>query len=427
MVNFFQSIGNEPNVLWVLLGVSCICISGAVLGTFVYLQKRALIGDAIAHAILPGVCLAFMMFQVKSPLIVLAGAFAGGYLGLLTVNAIGRYTRIKPDAALGIVLSAFYGLGVVLLTMIQQSGNASQSGLDRFLLGKAAALVPEDVWVLSIGGAILVAVILAMYTPLAIISFDKDYAIALGMPVRRYEQLFSLAIVFAVAIGIQAVGVVLMAALLITPAVAARYVSRNLSTMMIIAVATALVSGIGGSLVSYAIPRMPTGPWIVAIASLLALLALLLGREKGLLFQLIKSKAYKRKVLHENLLKCMYQLYERQDDFQGAFTRDEMMQKRELSVRNWRQGMRTLMRRKWAFRDERGWGLTALGIDEGRRVVRIHRLWELYLTNYLDLPADHVHDNADAIEHMITPEIERSLQAHLNFPDADPHNRPIPK
>ncbi|MEM6262561.1 MAG: metal ABC transporter permease [Bacteroidota bacterium] len=416
----------DPNVSWVVMGVTVICAASAVVGNFTFLSKRALLGDAISHAILPGVCVAFMLTHVKHPLVLFAGAIVSGWLGLMAINYLTRNTKLKSDAALGLVLSVFYGLGILLLTVIQSSGNAAQSGLDKFLFGKAAALLPEDVITFGVFSLLLVVMVVALYQPFKLVIFDREYALAKGLPVKLLDSLISLATVIAIALGIQAVGVVLMAALLIAPAAAARYWTDKLSRMIILSAVFAAISGWIGSFISYTIPKMPTGPWIVSVLSVFAIGSVLLGPKKGAMVKYWRHLRHRRKMLLENILKSMYQLGEKSVDFAGPRTILDLQNHRYFAPGQLMNGLNILQRKGMVSRSGNAYTLTQNGVNEGSRVVRIHRLWELYLTRYLQLPPDHVHDDAEAIEHVITPELERELTHRLAYPLQDPHDSPIP-
>ncbi|MEM6631006.1 MAG: metal ABC transporter permease [Bacteroidota bacterium] len=422
----FLEIGNM-NLLWVLIGIVCMSASSAVVGTFMFLQKRSLIGDTISHAILPGICLAFLITYTKETSVLLLGAVITGYLGLLCTNLIIRKSPLKSDAGLGIVLSVFYGVGILLLTIIQQSGNAAQSGLDKFLFGKAAALLPQDVWILGGSSCLIILLVVILFQPLSMLTFDREYAIAKGFPVGRLENFLSFLTVLAIAIGIQAIGVVLMSALLIAPAVAARYWTHTLWKLMLVAIGFAVLAGIAGVGISLRYAHMPTGPWVVVWLSVFAFLSILLGKEKGVIRRLIQQQKYRLKNLEENLLKALYQLGEGEP--KGSilgFTPGEIQQRRYLSEKEIHRGVKRLSK-KGLVTAEKGYiNLSEQGLKIGERMVRIHRLWELYLTTHLNLPADHVHQNAEAIEHIITPEIEAALLESLEFPTRDPHQSPIP-
>ena len=417
----------DINILWVFIGVMCMSAGAAVVGTFLFLQKRSLIGDTISHAILPGICLAFLLTQTKETWVLLIGAFLSGYMGLLSTNYITRKSLLKSDAGLGIVLSVFYGFGVLLLTMIQQSGNAAQSGLDKFLFGKAAALLPQDIWLLGGSSLLLIIVILLLFQPLSLMVFDGAYAQAKGLPVGLLEGILSFLTVLSIAIGIQAIGVVLMSSLLIAPVVAARYWTDKLSVLVGIAVLIAAFSSLGGVWISSQFFQMPTGPWVVVWLSTMSFLSILFGVKKGVIHRWLKQRTYRRKNLEENLLKALYQLGESiEGEKYPAFSPQEIQQRRYLAMEKIDTGLKRLIKKDWVLAKGKGFSLSPEGYEKGERMVRIHRLWELYLTTHLDLPSDHVHDNAEAIEHIITPELEAALEKDLKYPKEDPHRSPIP-
>ncbi|MEO1652150.1 MAG: iron chelate uptake ABC transporter family permease subunit, partial [Bacteroidota bacterium] len=257
----------DPNVRWVVLGVVLIASSSAVVGVFAFLRKRGLVGDAISHSILPGICLAFMLTGVKNPLMLMIGAFLSGWFSIWVIGLITRQSRIKSDAAIALVLSVFYGFGILLLTIIQQSGNARQAGLDKFLFGKAASLVYDDVMIFGAFALALLLLVYLFFNAFRLVIFDKDFARARGFPVDWIEVILSSLTVLAITIGIQTVGVVLMVALLISPAATARYWTHNLGTMTLLAAFFGGLSGLFGAYVSYEWPRMPTGPWVVSFLS----------------------------------------------------------------------------------------------------------------------------------------------------------------
>ena len=201
----------------VALGSALLGIVGGVLGSFAVLRRQGLLGDALAHAALPGIALAFMLTGSKTPLVLMIGAAISGWIGTLIILRIVQDTRISEDSALGIVLTVFFGLGVVFLTRIQQSNDASQAGLDRYLFGQAATLVQDQVVTMAVLGGIALSIVALLFKELKILSFDPEFAASIGFPVRRLNVLLTSLIVVAVVIGLQTVGVVLMAAMLIGP------------------------------------------------------------------------------------------------------------------------------------------------------------------------------------------------------------------
>lgn len=416
----------DPNVRYVVVGSIILGASSALVGSFAFLRKRALVGDAIAHSVLPGVAAAFMISGVKDPLILIVGALISGWLSIVMIDGIVRTTKLKSDAAIGIVLSVFFGVGILLLTHIQQSGNGAQSGLDSFLFGKAASLTPDDIWVFSSIGFILVVVILLFFKAFKIVSFNPDYAQTIGLPVKFIEFLLSTITVLAVAIGIQAVGVVLMAALLITPASGARFWTNKLGKMLFIATTFGVISAFVGSYVSYIAPNMPTGPWVVMILSLLTVASIWFAPKKGMLARLKTRRENQNKILTENILKLFYHLGEKKEDFKIGRSQEVLLKNRDFTEVELKKGLQKLKKKNLLRNKKNLWYITQSGLSEAKRIIRLHRLWEMYLNQRLKLEPDHVHNDAEAIEHIITADIEKQLEKELAYPEKDPHQSKIP-
>lgn len=422
---YFLSL-SDPSVRWVVLGSVLLTGSSAIVGTFTFLRKRALIGDAVAHAVLPGVCLAFMLAGRKDPFLLMAGALATGWLSLFVVDLIKRKTKLKEDTAIGLVLSVFFGVGIFMLTEIQHSGNASQSGLDHFLFGKAASLVQEDVTLFGAVAVLLVVVVYLLYKEFTLLAFDENFARSIGFPVRVLEFVLTSLSVFAIVIGIQAVGLVLMAAMLITPAAAARFWTNKLSTMLFLATLFGVVSGISGAYISWLEPSMPTGPWIVMVVSVLAVSSFFFAPSRGIVSRMLRQYSHKRKILEENILKELYHLGEHDQDFMKERSVEEILHHRPMHKADLTKGLSYLKRGGYVEKKQGKWMLNDAGLLQGKRVTRLHRLWEMYLTEYLRIAPDHVHDDAETMEHILTPEIEERLQQLLNKPEKDPHDAKIP-
>jgi len=425
MMEFFTF--SDPNVRLVALGSILLGASAAVVGCFTFLRKRALVGDAIAHAVLPGVCLGFIVSGTKNPWILLTGAVISGWLSLLVMDFMTNRSKLKTDTAIGAVLSVFFGLGILLLTAIQHSGAANQAGLDSFLFGKAASMNRQDIITFSSVALLLLVLVLAFFKEFKLVSFDPAFAQTIGLPVRALEFILSTITVLSVATGIQAVGVVLMAALLITPAAAARFWTEKIQTMIILAAVFGMVSGFFGSFISYVAPSMPTGPWIVMLLSAIAVTSVLFAPQRGILARSRLQRENSQKMLIENLLKTFYSLGEHRGVFGEAISVTALRQKRAFQTGALQRGLRSLRRQHWientgtdSFR------LTPAGLEESKRVVRLHRLWELYLSERMNMAADHVHNTAEAIEHILTPEVEKALLEELDHPVQDPHQSHIP-
>lgn len=416
----------EPNVLLVVTGSIILCGMSAVVGCFTFLRKRALIGDAISHSVLPGVCIAFLLTGEKNPLYFLIGALVSGMLSLVIMEGLSRSRQTRPDTAIALMLSVFFGIGIVLLTSIQHSGNAAQAGLDKFLFGKAASITEDDIKLFGYSSIAILSIVLLYLRGFTVISFDEEYAVSLGFPVRFLRFALSFITVWAVSVGIQAVGVVLMSALLITPALAARMWTNSIRVMLIIALLFGMLSGYMGAFISYTAPAMPTGPWIVVMATAIAAISMLFAPQRGLIAQWAERRKNSHKTLQENILKLFYQIGEKKGEFRKPVLEEDLINFRAFSNRQLRKGLHMLGRNHLLETHLSAWQLTEKGEQEAQRIVRLHRLWELYLQQYLNLDPDHVHDDAEAMEHVITPEIEAQLDELLGNPQMDPHNTIIP-
>ncbi|MDP9371039.1 MAG: metal ABC transporter permease, partial [Chloroflexota bacterium] len=292
----------DYTVRTVALGAATLGVVSGVLGCFAVLRRQSLFGDALAHAALPGVCLAFLLVGAKTPVALLAGAAISGWLGALAVLGITRASRLKEDAALGTVLTVFFGFGIVLLTRIQHTGDASQSGLNSFLFGQAAVLLERDVLLMAgLGGAALLTVALC-YKEFKLLAFDPGFGRSLGFPMGLLSVLLTALITVAVVIGLQSVGVILMAALLIAPAAAARQWTDRLGAMIALAAIFGAFAGVGGAVLSSLDARVPTGPLVVLLATLIVIVSLTLAPRRGILWAAVRRRRVERRLARERLL-----------------------------------------------------------------------------------------------------------------------------
>lgn len=293
-MNTLWTLLQDPNMQWILISCTLLGLSSGIIGCFSYLRKQSLMGDTLAHAALPGICIAFMLTGTKSILYFLIGAGLAGVAATFGIGWITRHSRIKHDAAMGIVLSSFFGLGIVLLTLVQHGGYGNQAGLDKFLFGQAASMVGSDVLTLSIVSLILVSVCYFLFKQFKLVSFDPGFAKGIGYPVAFYEQLLMLLMVVAVVVGIQAVGVILVASLIITPAVSARYWTDRLGVMVVVSGIFGAISGATGAIASSTAASLPTGPLTVLAATALFGLSLLLGSKRGIIVRRLVRQRMKR-------------------------------------------------------------------------------------------------------------------------------------
>lgn len=302
MNDLLKMIMFDANTQWVLLGTMLLGVASGVLGSIALLRKQSLIGDAVAHAALPGICIAFLLTGEKSLLVLLLGATITGLLAAYCIQYIISSSIIKEDAAICLVLSVFFGFGIVLLTRVSQSSSGNKSGLNDFIFGQAASLVGNDVKLMAGAAAILIFVTALLFKELKVLTFDPAFAKGLGLPTGFLNFLFLSLLVAAVVIGIQAVGVILMAALLITPAIAARYWTNSLSKMIVISGIFGAVSGMTGTLLSTQGEGLPTGPFIVVTATALFLISMLFAPERGLVTKWIKRMVNNKQLRNNEFL-----------------------------------------------------------------------------------------------------------------------------
>lgn len=392
-------------------------LCGGVLSPFAVLRKRGLMGDALAHAALPGICLAFMLTGERSVFWFTLGALAAGLVGAACIQTVTRYSRIKEDTALGLVLSVFFAVGIVLLTQILHGGGGTKAGLDKFLFGQAAAMTGSDVRVMTAGAGLVCFLALAMYKEFKLLCFDPGYADGLGFDSARLDALLNALIVVIVVLGLQAVGVVLVVAMLITPAAAARFWTHKLNRMVAVSGAVGALSGLLGAVFSALAPRMPTGPLIVLSATAMFLVSVVFAPERGALARFLRHFRLRKRVARENMLRAFYEMAESA----GAWNRD--FAAREIAARRGKPLSATLRALDPLIDggDAESLGgnrfrLTEKGYRTAYQIVRNHRLWEMFLMHEGHLAADHVDRGADWIEHFLPPdtvgELERLLKTH---------------
>jgi manganese/zinc/iron transport system permease protein len=269
----------------VALGSSLLGVTSGVLGCFAVLRRQGLLGDVLAHAALPGICLAYLLTNSKSSLVLLLGAAIAGWLAALALLQIVQQARLSEDSALGIVLSTFFAAGITLLTFLTKRGDAQGAGLDRFLFGQAAALIEEDVFVIAVLAAIAIGATALFYKEFKLLTFDALFARSIGLPTQALSVLLTSLVVVAIVIGLQTVGVVLMAAMLIGPAVAARQWTDRLGVMVALAALFGAAAGLAGALISLSAENIPTGPVTILSLTLIVLFSLLLAPARGLVWR----------------------------------------------------------------------------------------------------------------------------------------------
>ncbi|OLS03157.1 metal ABC transporter permease [Tissierella creatinophila] len=313
-MNIINLILTDYTLQIVSLGSALLGIISGVLGSFAVIRKESLLGDAVSHSALPGIALAFLLTGTKNTEVLLLGALLSGLLSTFLINGISKYSRIKFDSALALILSVFFGGGLVLLTYIQKVPNANQAGLEKFIFGQASTVLLRDVKIIAILGTILLLLVLAFWKEFKIVSFDIDFAESLGFDTKKITFLLFAMIVTSIIIGLQTVGVILMSAMLTAPAVAARQWTDKLHIMVILSALFGAISGIGGTIVSSVVSKLPTGPMIVIIISTIVIISLALAPNRGLVWRYLRNVKNQRSIGEDQVLANLYHLYVNHDN-----------------------------------------------------------------------------------------------------------------
>lgn len=394
----------------VMIGTALLGGMAGVVGTYAVLRGRALVGDMLAHAALPGVCIAFLLTGNRELLNLSAGALASGLLAIGAVTLVTRWTRTKQDAAIGIVLSTFFGVGVVLLSVIQKpSTMGNKAGLNAYLFGEPGGMLTSDLVVLGVVAAFVLGAVALFYKEFALVCFDNEFANSQGWPTLWLDlgMLAMLAVVTIV--GLPIVGVILMAAMIIIPAATARFWTDRLYQMLILSGLLGAAAGMLGTKVGHG---YPAGAVIVLTASTLFAVSLLFAPHKGVVSRLLNEYYLRRRVAEEHLLRSLFELGEAELPNVRAIEKGTLR-----DYRHWWALDRLLQRAREEDLIEMSGDrieLTPLGLRRAAQITKAHRLWELYLMRHADIAADHVDRDADDVEHMLPEALVAKLEQELS-------------
>ncbi len=424
------------------IGCMLMCLAAALIGVIAYLRKESLLGEALSHASYPGVILGALFAAVWidsdinliwTSIFSMLGAFISALFGHYAIYFLETRWKIHADSALCFVLSIFFGIGILLASLIQFTHSALYKQSLSYLYGQAATMDDRHILLYGILSLFVAAMIFLFYKELKVLTFDRDYAYSLGLRVRLIDTIVLIFLSLSIVVGIRSVGVVLMSAMLIAPAAAARQYTHRLSYMLILAGLFGLISGLLGNVISseftsylslkYPTERLslPTGPMIVLVASLICVFSLLFAPERGLCTRLARIAYFRSRCLRENLLKTMWR-----QGKENSYTLNQLRQYQPVSkIYLWLM-FTSLTHQGWVEHSEKGYRLTADGNHRAAHILRLHRLWEVYLCDYLGVGAERVHASAEEMEHILTPELEKELTVLLKDPKIDPHHQPIP-
>ncbi len=425
------------------IGCMLMCLAAALVGVIVFLRKQSLLGESLSHAAYPGVIGGVTLAGILGideqsdsilAFLIACGGILSAVLGLKLINFLIRKIKVPADAALCFVLSCFFGIGLTLASQIQFTYTSLYRQVQVYFYGQAATMTDVHIVIYGCLSFSVILLIVFSYKELQAITFDKEYAQSLGLKTGLIDSLLFFLIILAVVIGIRSVGVVLMSAMLIAPAAAARQFTNHLSILFILSAFFGVFSGFIGNYLSvegtYFLFRtypgmrlaLPTGPMIVLVASTLCLLSLFWAPKRGLLWRLCRMASFRQSCLQENLLKY---LWRKGNDQVVSFKELRMDQQTNALMLFF--NLCLLRLKGWIYKNpDKLYGLTPQGVVWGARIVRLHRLWEVYLADYLGIGIEKIHRSAEEMEHILTPQLESELTLLLKDPLLDPHQQPIP-
>jgi len=398
-----------------VLGTLLLALNCGLLGTLLVARRMAMLGDTLSHAVLPGIAAGFLWTMTKNPVALVSGAIFTGVLSSLVVSWITQSTRLKPDAALSVVLTVFFAAGIALIKMLPDGNKA---GLDRFLYGQTAAIAGGDIVMLSVAAGITLLTLLIGYRGFLVLAFDETFGRTCGLPMRvlHYVQMFLTTL--AIVVSMEAVGVILVAGLLVIPASTAWLFSTRLHRILWLSALLGMAAALTGIFVAFT-GQMGGGATLVLCAGLMFAAAFLFSPRSGLAHRAWQWVQHGRRIRREDTLKAIYRHLETR-----GFSPAEI---RAGEAGCTPADLRALDRRglgEWT--GESAFRLTPEGFREACRMVRNHRLWELYLTQRAGYAQDHVHDSAEEMEHLLAEENIAEMMRVLGNPRTDPHGKPIP-
>ena len=394
----------------VALGGAFLGLLSGALGCFAVLRRESLVGDALSHAALPGVAIAFLLAGRELSFL-LIGAGIASWLSLRFVAALLATTRIKQDAALGIVLTSWFAAGIALLAYIQSIPDASQAGLDHFIFGQAAAIIESDVRLVMGVGLVILCLLALLWKEFKLVAFDAEFARANGFGAAVINTLLSTLIVVTIVLGLQLAGVILMVGMLIAPGVAARQWTHKLEQMVVLAAVFGAFAGGVGAVISALDSDIPTGPTIIVVASALVLLSLTLAPGRGLLWRRLRQRRNRREFAALNTLRDLYR-YALSHGMENAPAPDSFI--RGVGDRGAELGLKELSGDGHVALGEDGWRLSKSGVELARRDLYNQQLWETYrlYAHELGLPLV-AEDRERDIASMLPAEAVAKLEAKL--------------
>ena len=417
MLESLQLLFTEEWAIRALIASSIVGITCGLLGSFIVLRNMALIGDALAHAILPGVVIAFYIVGL-STLSIFIGSVAAGLVTAIIITWIQGNVNTKNDAAIGIVFTTMFAIGVVGISTISRSPGVHLD-LKDFLFGTTLGISNEDIYLLIGIGIYVVISVAVFYRYLFVSTFQPVIAETMGISVRMIHYFLMLLLSFVIVASLRAVGIILVVAMLITPASSALLLSNKLNKVVIISALIGLGSAVIGMFLAIQFNTTP-GPMMAIMATSFYILAVFLSPQKGLLFKTIRNRKLRNRIHLEDTLKQAFRLQQ-----QGTLTFKNLQEKLGYNTNLLRKNLNK-MARKDILDLKPQLTLTSDGEIMANKLIRAHRLWETYLVTEMGLSAEQIHEDAEKYEHLLTDDMLDEVDAKLGFPKEDPHGSPIP-
>lgn len=402
------------NTTSVIVGTTLLGLAAGLIGAFALLRKRSLTADALSHATLPGICIAFLAapalgFASRSMPVLMLGAAASGVLGVACIHLLITKTRLREDASIGIVLSVFFGIGVVLLSVIQNNASANAAGLNHFIYGQTAAMTRWDALTMGLIGLISACIALVLLKELALVCFNDSFARSIGIPAWVMDAVILGLIVLVTVSGLQAVGLILIVAMLIIPAASARFWTDRLWKLILLSALIGGVSGYAGSSISALLPRKPAGSVIVLTAGAFFALSMFLAPARGVLATALRRAKIRWRIANDHLLEYLYENTQIGSERPlGAIAQEHGI----APMRFWMLA-KLLQIRGLISLNQGVASLTETGAERGARVARNHALWEQYLITHADIAPSHVDWSVDQVEHVLDDELVHRLERLL--------------
>jgi len=408
----------EPWAFRALLASTMVGVTCGILGAFIVLRNMSLIGDALSHAILPGVVVAFIIFGYNT-LGFFFGSVIAGLVSAVLITWIQQNTKTKNDAVIGIVFTAMFSLGVIGISSISRTG--VHLDLKDFLFGNVLGVSNQD---LVMTGTVMMMVVLSImvfYRFLFASTFQPTIASTMGIPVKWMHYYLMLLLSFSVVAAMQTVGVILVVAMLITPASTALLLANRLPKVLVIAGIIGFFSSLSGLILSI-LYEMPPGPSIAVTATCIYLMAAFFSPEHGLLAKWFTRRKQQQKIKTEDVLKEAFKI-----SLGNPFPMVGLQEKLNISAPQLKRGLQSLINRKLIKSiDSQNFQLTETGKEQANHLVRAHRLWESYLVNEMGMDTSQIHDEAERFEHILTSAQIDEVDKRLGYPALDPHGSPIP-